>query len=188
MKKALVVYGTRYGATANTSDVIADVLRLEGFEVRVMNAKKESIQSINEYELIIIGSGIQMGRWTSEPERFLQKFQKDLSQKKVAIFVSSGSAHPLSKGEDKIKEINDARIKYLEEKAAKYNLTPIALGLFGGVYDFNKMNWFLRKMMTSIKIPLEEAGFKDSGTERYETRDFDAIRSWAKKLAQIANE
>ncbi|MFC1487740.1 flavodoxin domain-containing protein, partial [Thermoproteota archaeon] len=64
MIKALVVYGTRYGATADTSEVISDVLRQEGFEVRVVDAKNDKVKSINEFELVIIGSGIKIGRWT----------------------------------------------------------------------------------------------------------------------------
>ena len=158
MIKALVVYGTRYGATASTSEIIADLLREERFEVRVVNAKEDKVQSISEYELIIVGSGIKMGRWTKEPEKFLKKFQKELAEKKLALFVSCGAAHPLTKGEEKTKETEDARRKYLEEKVAKYNLNPIASGLFGGVYDFNKMSWFLRKTMSGLKLRLEEAG------------------------------
>lgn len=187
MVKALVVFGTRYGATANTSEVVAEVLRQEGFEVRVINAKKVKIQSISDYELIIVGSGIRMGRWTKEPEKFLEKFQQELSHKKLALFVSCGAAHPLTKGEEKTKEIEDARRKYLEEKAVKYNLHPIALGLFGGVYDFNKMSWFFRKTMSSVKPQLEEAGFKETDAGRYDIRDLSAVRSWAKKVAQIAS-
>ena len=41
MTKALIVYGTRYGATASTSEEIAEMLRKEGFDVRVANAKKD---------------------------------------------------------------------------------------------------------------------------------------------------
>ena len=40
MKKAVVVYGTRYGATKMTSKEIADVFRQKGLEVKVVNAKK----------------------------------------------------------------------------------------------------------------------------------------------------
>jgi len=40
-KKALIVYGTRFGATASTSEEIANVLRSEGLEVRVVNAKRK---------------------------------------------------------------------------------------------------------------------------------------------------
>ena len=70
MIKALVVYGTRYGATADTTEVIAHVLRQEGIEVRVVDAKKEKVQTISEFGLVIVGSGIKMGKWTKEPEKF----------------------------------------------------------------------------------------------------------------------
>ena len=185
MVKALIFYETRYGATADTSEVIAEELSQEGFEVKVVNSKKEKIRSISEFELVIVGSGIRMGRWTKEPEKFLENFQEELSHKKLAIFVSSGSAHPLSEGEEKTRETQDARTKYLEEKAAKYNLNPLALGLFGGVYDFNKMSWIMRRTMYSLRPQLEEAGLKETDPGRYDTRDLDAIRSWAKKVAQL---
>jgi menaquinone-dependent protoporphyrinogen IX oxidase len=48
MTKALIVYGTRYGATASTSEEIAGGLRQEGFDVRVVNAKKDKVKDINE--------------------------------------------------------------------------------------------------------------------------------------------
>jgi menaquinone-dependent protoporphyrinogen IX oxidase len=40
LAKALIVYGTRYGTTANTSEVIADELRKDGLDVRVVDLKK----------------------------------------------------------------------------------------------------------------------------------------------------
>jgi len=61
-KKVLIVYGTRYGATEGTSEEIARVLRSEGLEVRVANAGKEKIKDISEYDLVIVGSGMQMAR------------------------------------------------------------------------------------------------------------------------------
>lgn len=66
MTRVLIVYGTRYGATAGTSQMIASILSQEGFDVRVVDANKEKIQSISEYDLIIVGSGIQIGKWTQE--------------------------------------------------------------------------------------------------------------------------
>ena len=44
--KTLIVYGTRYGATTGTSEEIAKMLRENGFDVRVANAKKEKIKDI----------------------------------------------------------------------------------------------------------------------------------------------
>jgi menaquinone-dependent protoporphyrinogen oxidase len=187
MSKALIVYGTRYGATALTSEEIADVFRQEGLDVRVVNLKDEKVKDISEYELVVVGSGIRIGKWTKEPEKFLKKFQKELANKKVAIFVCCGAKYPLEEKADKEKEIENARTKYLEEKAAKYNLQPIALGLFGGVYNFNKMGWFFRKTMSAVKPQLEEAGVPETEPGLYDTRDINTIRSWAKELAQKIN-
>ena len=184
MTKALIVYGTRYGATASTSENIAGVLRQEGFDVRVVNAKKDKVRDITEYELVIVGSGIQINKWTREPEKFLKKFQKELAKKKVALFVCCGSTKPLDDKVDKAESIEKARTKYLEEKAAKYNLQPVAMGLFGGVYNFNKVPWLFGKFMEAIKPQLEAAGVPQTEPGLYDTRDLNAIRDWAKEVAQ----
>ena len=184
MNKVLIVYGTRYGATAESSQVIADTLRQEGFEVKVVDAKKEKVQSVSEFDLIIVGSGIQMGKWTSEPEDFIKKHQMELSGKKVALFVSCGSANPLSEGEQKTKEMTNGRQKYLENKATEFNLKPIALGYFGGCYDFNKMSWFLKRTLSSIRPKLEGAGYKETKAGVYDLRDVNGIRSWTKEVAK----
>ena len=183
MTKALIVYGTRYGATANTSEVISESLREEGIDVEVVDAKKHKIKSITDFNLIIVGSGIQMGKWTSEPEGFIKKHQQELSQKKLAIFVSCGGANPLSEGEQKQKELADAKKKYLQNKAAKLKVNPIALGFFGGCYDFNKMSWFFKKTLSSIKPKLEDAGYSETTNGVYDLRDLAVIRNWAKEVA-----
>jgi len=180
----LIVYGTRYGATASTSEDIAEVLQQEGLDVRVVNAKKDKIKDISGYDLFIVGSGIQIGKWTKEPEKFLKKYQKELNKNKVALFVCCGSTQPLDEKDEKSKSIENAKTKYLEEKAAQYNLQPVALGLFGGVYNFNKMSWFFRKTMSGLKSKLEEAGFKETKPGVYDTRDVNCITSWAKELVQ----
>ena len=143
MSKALIVYGTRYGAAASTSEEIANILRQKGLDVEVVNAKEEKVKDIAQYDLIVVGSGIQINRWTGEPEDFLKKHQKELSTKKLALFVCCGSATDKTKPDAALK----ARQKYLEEKAAKYHLQPVALGLFGGIYNYNNVPWYAKKAM-----------------------------------------
>lgn len=184
MTKALVVYGTRYGATASTSEIIADSLRQEGFEVKVVDAKKDKTPNINEFDLVLIGSGIAMGKWTGETEGFIKKNREELSTKKVALFVSCGGANPLSDGEKRTQEYDNGKQKYLEDKATEFYLKPIALGYFGGCYNFAKMSWFFKKTLSSIKPQLESAGYKESDNG-YDLRDLEGIRRWAKGLAQI---
>ncbi len=126
--KTLLVYATRYGATAGTSEEIAKVLREEGFDVKVANLKEEKVKNISEYDLIIVGSGMQMFKWTGEAEDFLKKFQMELAQKKLAIFVSSAVKSTYER-EGKTEELAKLWKSYLEDKAAKYNLHSIAMGM-----------------------------------------------------------
>jgi len=180
--KTLIIYGTRYGATAGTSEEIAKVLREEGFNVWVVNAKEEKVDDISEYELIIVGSGMRIDRWTKEPEKFLKKFKKELTKKNVAVFISSG-VQAIYEHEGNTEAMERAWKKYLEEKAEKYSLNPIAMAIFGGVLNFDKMGWMTRKTVGQLWRKFEEAGFeKKNGV--YDTRDWNAIRSWTKELAR----
>jgi menaquinone-dependent protoporphyrinogen IX oxidase len=196
-KAALIVYGTRFGATASTSEEIAKVLRDKGLDVRVVNLKKEKVKDISGYDLIIIGSGMMIHRWTKEPEKFLMKYQKELSEKKVALFVSSG-AQVLIEHDKKFVDfqfggktttvtgdeaIGITKKKYIQEKAAKYNLQPVAMAVFGGVYDYHHMPWWSGKAMQSARPALDAAGVKESKPGFYDTRNWEVIRSWAKELA-----
>ena len=182
MASALIVYGTRFGATAGTSEEIAKVLRDEGFDVRLVNAKEEKVGDIAGYELVIVGSGILINKWASEPEDFLRRFQGELAGKKVALFVSCGSASQSPAG--KPEAVAEARTKYLEDKAAQYNLRPVALGFFGGVYDYNNKPWWAGMFMEAGRKEIMASGAKETKPGFYDTRDWDAIRSWARELAQ----
>jgi menaquinone-dependent protoporphyrinogen oxidase len=184
--RTLIIYGTRYGATAGTSEEIAKVLQGEGFDVKVVNAKEEKIKDISPYELVIVGSGMQMGRWTGEAEDFLKRFQKELAQKKVAVFVSSMKSVPEREG--KKDDLEKAHKVDLDDKVAKYGLHPLATGFFGGVLDFNKMNFITRRTFGFIRPQLEKDGFKESQPGVYELRDWEEIRVWAKELASKARQ
>jgi menaquinone-dependent protoporphyrinogen oxidase len=184
--RTLIVYGTRYGATAGTSEEIAKVLQGEGFDVKVVNGKEEKIKDISSYDLIIVGSGMQMSKWTGEAEDFLKRFQKEFAQKKVAIFVSSMKSVPEREG--KQDELEKARKIDLDGKVAKYGLHPLAIGFFGGVLDFNKMNIITRRTFGFIRPQLEKDGFKESPPGVYELRDWEEIRGWAKELAAKARQ
>jgi menaquinone-dependent protoporphyrinogen oxidase len=184
--RTLIVYGTRYGATASTSAEIAKDLQSEGFDVKVANAKEEKIKDISPYELIIVGSGMQFGRWTGEAEDFLKRFQKEFAQKKVALFISTMKT--VTGREGKTEELEKTRKMELEDKVTKYNLQPISLGFFGGVLDFNKMNIITRKTLGFLRPQLEKDGFKESPSGVYELRDWEEIRTWTKEIAIKARQ
>ncbi|MFW9956396.1 MAG: flavodoxin domain-containing protein [Candidatus Thorarchaeota archaeon] len=187
--KTLIVYGTRYGATAKTADEIANVLRNNDIEVKIANAKEEKIKDISEYDLIIVGSGIKAFRWTKEPKSFLKRFRNELRQKKVALFVCAGtwplleedgplndnkeeSSNPLEKG----KSFN----RFLVNITKEFDLTPVSMGLFGGIWDFDAIKGLWGRIMGGMRKDFEAQGIDTSIP--YDNRDIAAIHDWAENL------
>ena len=127
---------------------------------------------------------MRMGKWVSEAEDFLKKFQKEFNQKKLALFASTMKT--VAEREGKTEEVAKSRKDALEDKVAEYDLKPIALGFFGGVMNFNKMGFLMRRMMGWIKPQLEKDGFKETQPGVYDLRDWDEIRNWAKELSKKA--
>ena len=182
--QTLIVYGTRYGATAGTSEEIAKVLRQEGLAVKVVNAKEEKNIDISPYELVVVGTGVQMGRWTGEIEDFLKTHETELAQKKMALFVSTMKT--VAEREGNQKDLANAREWDIDKKLPKYSFKPVSVGFFGGVIDYNKLNFLFKKTFGSLRKRLEAAGFKETAPGVFELRDWDEIRKWAKELASKA--
>jgi len=75
--RGLIVYGTSFGATKETSEEIARILREENFDMKVVDAQEEKVKDISEFGLIIVGSSLANCRWNSQAEDFLKKFHKE---------------------------------------------------------------------------------------------------------------
>src|SRR5512136_275907 len=184
---ALIVYGTSFGATKGTSEEIAKILREEGFDVKVVNAKEEKVKDLSEYGLIVIGSSLAGCRWNSDVEDFLKKFHREFESKRLALFVSSVA--PIAEREGNTEEVAKERKIALEDKVSKYSLKPVAMGLFGGILNYNKMGFVARKgMEIAFKPRLQKNGFEESEPGVYDLRDWDKIRSWTMELAKKARE
>ena len=173
--KALIVYATRYGATARASQEIAKTLREENFEVKITNAKKEQIKDISEFDLVIVGGGLKMDKWTKESDEFLMIFQNELGQKKLAIFVSS-AMKSLFEHQGKLDDLQRIRKTHLDDRVSNYQLHPIAFGLFEVVWNKNKMGFIFRRTLRVLMRQFEEAGFKETSPGIIDTRDVDEIR------------
>jgi menaquinone-dependent protoporphyrinogen oxidase len=174
--KALIVYGTRYGTAAEIAEEIGKVIEDEGVEVDLVNVKGLKDCDVSPYDVVVVGSGIKMGKWTKKSLKFLQTNRVALKNKKVALFVSCGSANQKE-------TMAEGQKKYLDEVADEYlSGKPVAMGLFGGLYDPNANHGLLYKLTwtKSIKKELEKQGIDAS--KRYDYRNWDEIRAWARNL------
>ena len=96
----------------------------------------------------------------------------------------SSATNAIYKHEGNIEELEKAQHKYLDEKADKYKLNPIAMTIFGGVLNYDEMGWMARKTVGQLYRKYEAMGIeKNDGV--YDTRDWDSIRNWSRELARI---
>ena len=65
MSKILVAYGTRHGSAREIANHIGKILMDEGHEVHVKKASKSV--DVDPYDMVVVGSGIQVGNWTCSP-------------------------------------------------------------------------------------------------------------------------
>lgn len=175
--KALVIYGTRYGTAKEISEKIKEILEEQKLDVDLKNSDDKKNIDVNDYDLVVAGSGIKMGKWTKNTLNFLKKNRKKLSHRKIALFVSCGAAN-----EEKNKA--EAQKKYLDDVAAKYlDTKPIATGLFGGIYDPDADHGLLYKLVKK-NIEKEMTKMGQDPTKKHDYRDWDAIKQWTLDLTK----
>ncbi|MHA1200485.1 MAG: flavodoxin domain-containing protein [Candidatus Heimdallarchaeaceae archaeon] len=167
MKETLMVYGTRFGATPEACAVIQKILEKEyNQHVEIWNLENwHSCPDLNDYDNIIIGSGIKHSEWTENAKKYLGS---DFGDKKVAVFISSIYA-----GEEEHYE--HAYEKFLKSVIEEYpNLKPVAIAAFGGRIPKEEIP---NIAPSSVLIRLPE--------NQHDNRNWVIIEEWAHKIGKL---
>lgn len=177
MMKALIVYGSRGGATKGIADEIGKAFTEQSFTATVVNAGDTKGVDVNAYDLVVVGSSVWATMWTRPASSFLKHNAKALAGKKVALFSSGVAAN------------DPAQMDYANQSiakvAAKYpELKPLALAYFGGYVDFNSPNLFAKVVGGAMKKDFEKKGIDTS--KPYDGRNLPAVHQWALELATKA--
>ncbi|NHJ14948.1 MAG: nitric oxide synthase [Candidatus Thorarchaeota archaeon] len=174
-ERVLICYGTRKGTTTEMAEMMATAMKESGALVDVVNLKDDRIpDQVDNYDLIVIGSGIMAGNWTKQPLEFIKKNIDALSQKKVALFAVCMYAASKNKCEE-------AQVNFLD-KIAQDNpeLNPISTALVPGKIDLKQHNFVVRKLLK--RIISEELPPGEEIPEVVDYREPDKVREWAKSL------
>ncbi len=151
------------------------VIQERGRQVDLVDLGKGKLtQDLQSYDLVVIGSGIQAGRWTKEPLELIKKNLESLSKTRVALFVLSGYA---------IDPANHDMVQseYLDNVVGEIpGFMPVATTFFAGVFDLKKYNFAVRRLVKSLLK--QQVGPDEEVPERIDSRDWDKIREWTAGL------
>jgi menaquinone-dependent protoporphyrinogen oxidase len=131
----LIVYVTSHGCTEKAAQMLAEQLK---DEVNLVNLKKSSRPDLSAFDTIIIGGSIHAGRIQGRVKRFCQDHLDTLKQKRLGLFLCC-----MEEGDTAQKQFDEAFPAELRTHAA-------AAGLFGGEFDFDKMNFIQRAIIKKI--------------------------------------
>ena len=166
--RILVTYASGFGSTAEVAEAIGQVL---GQRAEVTVEEVQDLISIEPYDAVLIGSPVRAGKWLRRATSFLKKHQSKLTQKPVACFTLCLTAKDEAGRQRASKEI-------IEPLLNEYPLIkPIAVGLFGGKIEYQKLPWLIRGV---IKRVSKKEGFPTEGVIDF--RDWDAIRAWGEEV------
>ncbi|TDU83754.1 menaquinone-dependent protoporphyrinogen oxidase [Kribbella voronezhensis] len=153
-RKVLVAYATKMGATAGIAEAIGAELERGGHQVDVREVGK--VNSIEEYDVVVLGSALYTRRWRPEAVRFLRKHSDELRERQVWLFHSG----PVGPDKDQ----PQAMPGKVERLAHRIGAT--AATTFGGRLEPATAKGFLAERMARSDI----AG---------DSRDWETIRAWA---------
>jgi menaquinone-dependent protoporphyrinogen oxidase len=162
--QVLVAYATKYGATAEIAEKIGQVLCEAGLSTDVLPVDR--VGDLDPYKAVVLGSAVYIGKWRKEAVKFLEANETALAGKQVWLF-SSG---PTGEG-DPVELVQGWQFPEKLQPVAD-RIGPRDIALFHGAADGEKMNFLEKWAMKNVQAPLGDF------------RDWEAITSWAKAIAE----
>ena len=152
----LIVYMTRHGCTEKTARLLEGHLE---DDTTAVNLKKNKNPDLSAYETIIVGGSIHAGRIQREITKFCEKNRETLLAKRLGLFICH-----MQEGETAQKEFEDVYLEELRNHAS-------AAGLFGGEFDFSRMNFLERGIVKKIaKIEESVSNIRADAIEEFAGR------------------
>jgi len=160
MKRILVTYASRYGATAEIALEIADRLCLRNFEVDLRTVEEAGV--LSGYDGVVVGSSIRMGHWLAPAADFVTQHRDALRSQPLALFTVHFLATDDSEASRQQRAAYVAPLHQVVE--------PQYEAFFAGKFDPAKFSIGDRLIALVVR---PEAG---------EKRDWAAIDRWADQL------
>lgn len=166
--KVLVAYASKYGATTEIAEKIAEVLKQAEIETDVLPVKK--VKDLTPYQAVVLGSAVYIGKWRKAAVKFLKKHEAALAERAVWFF-SSG---PTGEG-DPVELLEGWEFPPGQQKIADH-IQPRDITVFHGAVDPGQLSGMHKKMIEMVEAPVGDF------------RNWEMITTWAQGVADSLKE
>lgn len=161
--RILVTVSSRHGATAELATEIGRILR-ETLDapVTVDVQLVREVDTVEPYEVVILGSAIYLGHWLDEAAQFARGHAATLRQRAVWLFSSGPVGDVLGLDEDVSAEI-DGIVAAIGARDHR---------VFAGKIDLHHLRGSEHTFVQRLRVP------------QGDYRDWAAVRTWAGQIAR----
>lgn len=143
----LIAYRTTHGTVLKAAEILSNQLK---DECVIVDIRKDKVPDLKGFETVIIGGSIHMGTIQTSVKHFVRKNQKKLLKRNVGLFICH-----YEQGDRAREEFDHAFPENIREHAK-------AIGLFGGEFNIDKMNFLYKKItMTIGKSEIPPSRFRE---------------------------
>jgi menaquinone-dependent protoporphyrinogen oxidase len=133
--KTLIIYASRHGCARRAAEKIGEAF---GDGVEICDVRQSAQFKLDQFERVIIGGSIHIGKIQSRIRNYIEKNLAQLLEKQVGLFICH-----MAEAAEAEQEFTNAYPQQLIEHAA-------AIGLFGGEFNFEKMNFVEKYMIKKV--------------------------------------
>ena len=156
--KVLVCAASKYGATSEIAQAVADVLAERGCQVTVLPPEKAG--AVEEFDAVVLGSAVYMGQWMKPARELAARSADALATRPVWLFSSGPVGEPAKPADNPVDVA-----KILQATKARDHQ------IFTGKLVKKHLSFPDRAMASAIRA--QEGDF----------RNWDDIRAWATSIA-----
>ncbi|WP_410767015.1 flavodoxin domain-containing protein [Haloferax sp. DFSO60] len=178
MASFLVAYKSKEGQTAKVAETIASALEQRGHEAHPMSVTQwTNADSIADYDAVLLGDSIHMGRHAKKMIRFARDHRDELAERPNGFFQVSLSAADPDDEDGKTESVT-----YIHEFIEKTGWEPDQIGVFGGALRYSEYGFITRYMMK--RIARGNLGITDTSQD-HEFTDWDEVETFATDFAVL---
>jgi menaquinone-dependent protoporphyrinogen oxidase len=174
MSRILIVHASSHGQTRRIAEVIAERLRARGIEVELGDAfaARRGLPPPEDYDGVVLGSRIHMGRHASELIEYMVAHRFELSSMPTAFFSVSMAASTPQAGPDP-QGYNASLFKLASWQPGR------AVAFAGGLpyREYGRILRFVMKMLSA------RAGHPTDTSRNHDLTDWTAVRRFADAIA-----
>lgn len=171
--RILVSFATGHGSTAGVADAIAAALRDAGAQAEAVRV--EDAPDPAGFDAVIVGGPIRYDRWMPAARGYVACHEAALAARPTAYFFTCMSLASPSR-----KAAKNARAYADRIARAVPAVRPVTVGGFAGAVDLTAFSPVARVLAWTM--------FRLLGVRPADSRDFAAIRAWARGTLDLIDQ